>query len=120
MKHVIWIGSSKKDLREQPKKVKTTFGQALMYAQCGEKHENTKILKGIGSGKILQVFEDTSGGTFRLVYTVKFAEAIVVLHVFQKKSKRGIETTKQDKDLIKARLQLAQQEYEDWLKSRER
>lgn len=49
------------------------------------------------------------GNTYRAVYTVRFAAAVFVLHVFQKKSKRGIATSKQDIDLIKKRLRIAEQ-----------
>jgi len=119
LKHVIWIGSTKKDLKSFAKKVRETFGEALMYAQCGEKHHKTKVFKHQGGSGVLEVVEETSGGTFRMVYTVKFTEAIIVLHVFQKKSKTGIETSQQDKDLIKSRLKLAKLVYEEWLKTRE-
>ena len=118
MKPVLWIASSKDDLKKFSKKIKETFGEALMYAQCGEKHHKAKILKHQGNGGVLEVIEDDSRGTFRLVYTVKFAEAIVVLHAFQKKSKSGIKTTQQDKDLIESRLTLATQIYKDWLASK--
>ncbi len=52
--------------------------------------------------------EDDSGGTYRAVYTVRFAEAVFVLHCFQKESKRGIETPKEDMNIIRARLKLAE------------
>jgi phage-related protein len=119
LKPVIWVSSSKKDLRKFPKKVKETFGEAIMYAQCGEKHSKAKIYKHQGSGSILEVVEDGIGGTFRAVYTVKFEKAVVILHAFQKKSKTGKETSKQDKDLIDSRMQMAKQIYENWLKKLE-
>lgn len=119
MKSVIWIASSKKDLKTFSKKVKETFGEALMFAQCGERHHKTKVLKHQGSSGVLEVIEDDIGGTYRLVYTVRFPEAVVVLHAFQKKSNTKIKTSQQDKDLINSRLQQAQQIYENWLKSRE-
>lgn len=56
--------------------------------------------------------EDDSGGTYRAVYTVRFAEVIYVLHVFQKKSKRGVETPKVEMDLIRSRLEIAKSHYE--------
>lgn len=115
LKPTIWVSSSKKDLRKFPKKVKETFGEAIMYAQCGEKHPKAKIYKHQGSGGILEVVEDDTAGTFRTLYTVKFEKAVIILHAFQKKSKKGIETTKQDKDLISSRMQLAKQIYEEWL-----
>jgi phage-related protein len=42
------------------------------------------------------------------VYTVKFEEAVFVLHCFQKKSKRGVITPKEDMDIIPARLKVAE------------
>ena len=56
---------------------------------------------------MLEIVEDDAGGTYRAVYTVKFKEAVFVLHCFQKKSKRGIATPKKDMDIIRARLKVA-------------
>lgn len=68
------------------------------------------MLKGFGGAGVLEVVEDNVGGTYRAVYTVKFAEAVFVLHLhcFQKKSKRGIATPKGDMDIIHARLKIAE------------
>jgi phage-related protein len=107
-KHVLWVGSSKKDLMAMPDEVKSAFGFALYLAQQGKKHQNAKPLKGFSGAGVLEVIEDNLGDTFRAVYTVKIAENIYVLHCFQKKSKRGIETPKQDIDLIRDRLKMAQ------------
>lgn len=46
--------------------------------------------------------------TYRVIYTVKFGQSIYVLHCFQKKSKSGIKTPKQELILIKKRLQMAE------------
>ncbi len=107
-KHVLWVGSSKKDLMAMPDEVKSAFGFALYLAQQGKKHQNAKPLKGFSGAGVLEVAEDCLGDTFRAVYTVKIAENIYVLHCFQKKSKRGIETPKQEIDLIRDRLKMAQ------------
>lgn len=48
------------------------------------------------------------------MYTVRFTDVIIVLHAFQKKSKRGIETPKQDMELIRSRLKLAEELYKEW------
>ena len=108
-KHVLWVGSSKKDLMAMPDEVKSAFGFALYLAQQGKKHQNAKPLKGFSGAGVLEVVEDSLGDTFRAVYTVKIAENIYVLHCFQKKSKRGIETPKQEIDLIRDRLKMAQE-----------
>jgi phage-related protein len=66
-----------------------------------------KPLKGFGGASVLEVVEDHMGDTYRAIYTVKIAERVYVLHCFQKKSK-GIETPKQDADLVRERLKAAQ------------
>jgi phage-related protein len=80
-------------------------------AQFGGKHPAAKPWKGEGPG-VLEVVEDYRGGTYRAVYTVKFAEAIYVLHAFQKKSPSGIRTSQKDVRLISRRLHAARVEYE--------
>lgn len=84
------------------------FGHALDFAQHGDQHDAAKVLKGFGGAGVLEVVEDDAGGTYRAVYTVKFAEAVFVLHCFQKKSKSGIATPKEDMDIIRARLKVAE------------
>ena len=91
-----------------PTGVRRFFGYALSLAQAGDQHDAAKVLKGFGSAGVLEVVEDDAGGTYRAVYTVKFAEAVFVLHCFQKKSKRGIATPKKDMDIIRARLKVAE------------
>ena len=103
-----WIGSSYKDLLALPDDVRRHFGFALSLAQVGDKHDDAKVLKGFGGAGVLEVVEDDAGGTYRAVYTVRFREAVFVLHVFQKKSKRGIATPKADMDIIRARLKVAE------------
>ena len=107
-KPIEWIGSSHKDLMALPADVRRFFGFALSMAQAGDKHDSAKVLKGFGDAGVIEVVEDDAGGTYRAVYTVKFAEAVFVLHCFQKKSKRGIATPKEDMDIINARLKIAE------------
>lgn len=108
VKNLLWVGSSKKDLKAMPQTVKDTFGYALYLAQIGSKHEQSKPLKGFGSAGVLEVIERTSNSTFRAVYTVTLGDAVYVLHCFQKKSASGIATPKPDLDLIRERLKAAQ------------
>ncbi len=103
-----WVGSSKKDLMALPAEVRKFFGHALDFAQHGDRHDAAKVLKGFGGGGVLEVVEDDVGGTYRAVYTVKFEEAVFVLHCFQKKSKHGIVTPKEAMDIIRARLLVAE------------
>jgi phage-related protein len=107
-KPLIWIGSSKKDLMVLPVGVRKFFGHALNFAQNGEQHDACKVLKGFGSAGVLEVVEDDAGGTYRAVYTIKFKEAVFVLHCFQKKSKSGIATPKRDMEIIQTRLKIAE------------
>jgi phage-related protein len=107
-KPIAWIGSSKKDLMALPLEVRKFFGHALDFAQRGDKHDAAKVLKGFGGAGVLELVEDDQDGTYRAVYTVKFAKAVFVLHCFSKKSKRGIETPKEDMDIIRARLKVAE------------
>ena len=90
-----------------PERVVDVFGYALYLAQIGEKHSQAKPPKGCGSAGVLEVVEDWQGNTYRAVYTVRFAKHVFVLHVFQKKSTRGIATSKADLGLIRERLKLA-------------
>jgi phage-related protein len=57
----------------------------------------------------LEVVEDHDGDTYRTVYTVRFAEAVYVLHIFQKKSKKGIATPQEEISKIRVRLKLAEE-----------
>ncbi len=91
-----------------PDEVKQTFGFAFYLAQVGLLHPDAKPLKGFGSAGVLEVVEDRRGDTYRAVYTVRFAEAVYVLHCFQKKSKRGIQTPQRELNLIHARLKEAE------------
>ncbi len=91
-KPLLWLGSSRADLREFPDDVCHSMGFALWQAQRGRKHGDANVLKGFGGAGVLEVVEDHDGNTYRAVYTVKFAGAVYVLHAFQKKSKKGIKT----------------------------
>lgn len=105
---VAWVGSGKKDFREFPGAVQDAMGFALYQAQRGDWHNAMKVLKGFGGAGVLELVENHHGDTYRAVYTMRFADAIYVLHSFQKKSKSGIKTSQQDLDMIKSRLKLAE------------
>ncbi len=110
-KELIWIGSSQRDLRSFPEEVKDVMGYALFQAQLGRKAPSAKPLAGFGGAGVLEIIDDFQKNTYRAVYTVKFSDLVYVLHVFQKKSKKGIATPKAEVDLIKARLKFAEQDY---------
>jgi phage-related protein len=109
LKPLYWVGSSKRDLLSLPGPVVDLFGFALCLAQDGRKHEQAKPLRGFGSAGVLEVVEDWDRSTYRAVYTVRFEGVVFVLHIFQKKSKRGAATPKADIDLIHQRLKAAKQ-----------
>ena len=88
------------------------MGFAIYQAQTGLRHRDAKPLKGFGAG-ILEVVSRFDGDTFRAVYTVRFEAAVYVLHAFQKKAKRGAETPKHELDLVRRRLRVAEQHYQD-------
>jgi len=93
MREITWVGSSLEDLSEFPEDVKDEIGYALL----------------IGIGGVMEIISDFDKNTYRAVYAVKIGEIIYVLHCFQKKSKHGIATPKQEIELIKKRLQTARQ-----------
>jgi phage-related protein len=106
-----WVGSARKDYLSFPQEVQADMGYALGLAQLGGKHPRAKPWKGEGAG-VLEMVEDHRGDTYRAVYTVRFAGVIYVLHAFQKKSKSGIKTPREDARLIGERLKRAQQDHE--------
>jgi phage-related protein len=109
---VEWIGSSLTDVRAFPPAVRDDVGFALYQAQIGSRHRAAKPLKGLGSG-VIEIVARHDGDTYRAVYTVRFGRAVYVLHAFQKKSRRGIGTPRHELDVIRRRLAMAAQHYED-------
>jgi phage-related protein len=108
-KELVWIASCRRDMRTMPREIRRSFGVALYAVQTGETPPIAKVLQGFGGAGVLELVERDTAGTYRAVYTVGYPTAIYVLHVFQKKSKRGRETPQADIDLIKARLKRARE-----------
>src|ERR1043166_9493288 len=111
IKTLIWVGSSRRDLKAFPDEVKDGMGYALYQAQVGQKAPTAKPLRGFGGAGVLEIIEDHHGDTYRDVYTVNFSNLVYVLHAFQKKATKGIATPKSDLDLINRRLQVAELDY---------
>ena len=103
LKPVEWIGSSRDDLRSFPGAVREVMGEALYRAQQGGEHPAAKVLKGFGGRGVLEIVDDYRGDTYRAIYTV--------LHVFQKKAKKGVATPRHEIELIGARLKRAEGHY---------
>jgi phage-related protein len=107
-----WVASSKRDLLKFPEEVVDNIGFALGAVQYGGTPASAKPWKGLGPG-VHEIVEGDASGTFRAVYTVRFAKAVYVLHAFQKKSPSGIRTARTDIDLIEKRLLAARADYEE-------
>jgi phage-related protein len=106
-----WVGSSKRDFLTFPDGVKDDLGNALGIAQFGGTAPTAKPWKGLGGG-VLELVESYEGRAYRAVYTVRFPEAVYVLHAFEKKSPSGIRTARRDVALVARRLTTAQEDYE--------
>lgn len=107
-----WVGPSLDELRSFPAAVQKVMGVALLQAQYGGKPIQAKPLKGFKGAGVLEVVEDFDGDAYRTVYTVRYSDAVYVLHAFQKKSKKGIETPRPVMDLVKSRLKMADELHE--------
>jgi phage-related protein len=104
---VVFVGSTRRDLRALPKAARTEIGQALFEAQLGEHPASAKRLQGFGSG-VLEIRADSEGDTYRGVYTIRFEGVLYVLHAFQKKATKGIATPQRHLNLIRQRLREAE------------
>ncbi len=101
MNEVIWVGSSKADLKAFPAAVMDDMGHQLFLMQCGLDPDDWKPMATIGSGvKEIRGRDDT--GIFRTVYLATRPEAVFVLHCFQKKAQQ---TAQRDIKLARKRLQ---------------
>jgi phage-related protein len=112
-KPVRWIGPSLRELRSFPSAVRTDIGHALFAAQEGKTDPAAKPLKGFGGASVLEIVASHHGNAWRAVYTVRFQDAVYVLHVFQKKSTKGIATPTREIELIKQRLAEAERDYRE-------
>ena len=100
MKPVRFLGSSLKDLRDFPNDARQDAGRQLDRLQRGMQPDDFKLMPSIGKGvEEIRVWDDA--GTFRVIYTARLADAVYVLHAFQKKSQA---TSKRDVDTAKARF----------------
>lgn len=109
-RRVHWMGSSHDDIRALPEEVKDDLGQALWVVQQGATPASAKPLKGLGGG-VFEIVADYDTDTYRGIYTIRFREAIYVLHVFQKKSRHKDSTSRQDIELVERRLKAAARHY---------
>ncbi|MDD4962549.1 MAG: type II toxin-antitoxin system RelE/ParE family toxin [Gallionella sp.] len=98
-KDIIWVGSSKEDIRTFPKEALHEAGFQLGQVQSGLEPDNWKPFNEVGAGtKEIRIRD--KDGIYRVLYVAKFKEAIYVLHCFQKKTES---TAQADKEIAKAR-----------------
>ncbi len=108
LRPVIWMGNSKKNIRDFPDGAQKLLGDELQLIQFGGMPKDAKPFRGVGSG-VLEIAVRFASDAYRVVVAVRIGRRIYVLHAFQKKSKKGIETPKHDVDLIRQRYREAQE-----------
>ena len=111
LRPVFWMGSSRRDLKAFPEEVQDEMGWALRDAQFGGRRLNTRVLHGFRGASVLEVVDEYRGDAYRVVYRVRFPEAVYVIHAFQKKSKHGVETRQHERGVIDTRLRAAELHY---------
>ncbi len=90
LKPVVWVGSSRKDLRRFSDPVQREVGYAIYVAQRGGKHRDAKVLTGFGGAGVLEVVEDFRGDTFRAVYALKFRIAFMYCMRFRRNRRADV------------------------------
>jgi phage-related protein len=100
---IAWLKGARRDFDAFPEGARETLLDALTVVADGGMPSIAKPLKGFGSG-VLELALAFRGDAYRVVYAVQIGADVWVIHVFQKKSKSGIKTPKQELDLIDARL----------------
>jgi phage-related protein len=103
IRQISWIKAALRDFEEFPAEVRLDAAQALSIAARGGKADTAKPFKGVGSG-VFEIALRHRGDAFRVLYAVQIADALWVIHAFQKKSKTGIKTPQIEIDLIRDRL----------------
>ena len=100
VKPVVWMGSSREDVKEFPEAVQDSVGFELYRIQCGLQPKDWKPMTSIGTGvKEVRVREEA--GVFRVIYLATRPEGVYVLHCFQKKTQR---TSRSDLELATKRF----------------
>ncbi len=102
LRPVVWMRNAKKNLQAFPRGAQKIIGYELQLIQFGEMPKDAKPFKGVGSG-VFEIALRYDADAYRTVLAVQLGKRIYVLHAFQKKSKKGIETPKYDVELIKQR-----------------
>jgi phage-related protein len=112
MRPLVWLGNSRRNIQEFPPDARRLMGGQLQLLQYGGRPKDAKPFKGIGSG-VIEIALRHAGEAYRTVVSLQLGRTIYVLHAFQKKSKKGVATPKQDVDLIKQRYKEAKELAQD-------
>ena len=112
MRPVVWLGNSRRNIQAFPPDARRIIGGELQLMQYGGMPKDAKPFRGIGSG-VIEIAIRHDGEAYRTVVALQLGRNIYVLHAYQKKSKKGIATPKQDVDLIKQRYKEAKELAED-------
>jgi phage-related protein len=102
LRPLVWLGNSRRNVRAFPDGAQKLIGDELQLIQFGGMPKDAKPFRGVGGG-LIEIALRYTGDAYRAVVAVQLGKSIYVLHAFQKKSKKGIATPKQDVDLIKRR-----------------
>ena len=100
---ISWLKAARKEFEDFPVGAQEICLAALTIAAEGSKADITKPVTGMGTG-VFEIALRFRGNAFRVMYAVQIGDDLWVIHAFQKKSKTGIKTPKQEVDLIKERL----------------
>jgi phage-related protein len=100
---ISWLKGALREFQAFPVVVQTDAAQALSVAARGGMADNAKPFKGVDGG-VFEIALRHRGDAFRIVYAVRIADALWVVHAFQTKSNTGIKTPKHEVDLIRERL----------------
>ncbi|MGH9890868.1 MAG: type II toxin-antitoxin system RelE/ParE family toxin [bacterium] len=99
MKVVLWVGSTRNDLRAFPKEARRRAGHELYQVQRGLEPSDWKPMASVGAG--VREIRIHTGLEHRVVYIAKFEEGVYALHAFEKKTRR---TSRSDVELARRRL----------------
>ena len=102
LRPAVWLGDSKKNLRDFPGGAQKLLGDELQLIQFGGMPKDAKPFKGVGSG-VLEIALRYPSDAYRVVLALQLGKRIYILHAFQKKSTRGIATPKREVKLVKQR-----------------
>ncbi len=108
MKPVVFLGDSRDRLRDFPESARRQAGMELRQVQFGLAPSDWKLMKSVGPG-VREIRVRDAKGAFRILYVASFAEAIHVLHAFQKKTRA---TSRRDLKLAALRLALLKRDTE--------